>query len=357
MLRGSNQLVHGPDSSVFPDATIEDFDPAAIEAYRRERRHINSHAEELSYSDEEMLEALGALKRVDGSLLPTLAGILLFGKPMSLRRVLPMAKIDYIRVPGLEWMEDPHERFQSIEIRKPLLLALPQVEASIVDDLPKGFYLPEGQLQSIQEPIVPRKVVREALANAVMHRTYTKHSPTQIIRYSNRIEIRNVGYSLKPVNQLGSPGSWPRNPVIAAVLHDLNLAEAKGTGVRSMRKLAAEAGVTLPEFHSDREGDSFCVTIFLHNLINEDDHVWLRTLTTESLDEEERKVLIYARATGAVDNTACRDFSGMDTLAASRVLRRLRDKGLLSKQGAGNRTYYTLNQSLTVEDGSQSIDV
>lgn len=253
VLRGSNQLVHGPDSSVFPDATIEDFDPAAIEAYRRERRHINSHAEELSYSDEEMLEALGALKRVDGSLLPTLAGILLFGKPMSLRRVLPMAKIDYIRVPGLEWMEDPHERFQSIEIRKPLLLALPQVEASIVDDLPKGFYLPEGQLQSIQEPIVPRKVVREALANAVMHRTYTKHSPTQIIRYSNRIEIRNVGYSLKPVNQLGSPGSWPRNPVIAAVLHDLNLAEAKGTGIRSMRKLAAEAGVTLPEFHSDRE--------------------------------------------------------------------------------------------------------
>ena len=356
VLRGSNQLVHGPDSSVFPDATIEDLDPAAIEAYRRERRHINSHAEELSYSDEEMLEALGALKRVDGSLLPTLAGILLFGKPMSLRRVLPMAKIDYIRVPGLEWMEDPHERFQSIEIRKPLLLALPQVEASIVDDLPKGFYLPEGQLQSIQEPIVPRKVVREALANAVMHRTYTKHSPTQIIRYSNRIEIRNVGYSLKPVNQLGSPGSWPRNPVIAAVLHDLNLAEAKGTGIRSMRKLAAEAGVTLPEFHSDREGDSFCVTIFLHNLINEDDHVWLRTLTTESLDEEERKVLIYARATGAVDNTACRDFSGMDTLAASRVLRRLRDKGLLSKQGAGNRTYYTLNQSLTVEDGSQSID-
>ncbi len=103
-------------------------------------------------------------------------------------------------------------------------------------------------------------------------------------------------------------------------------------------------------------GNSFCVTIFLHNLINEDDHVWLRTLTTESLDEEERKVLIYARATGAVDNTACRDFSGMDTLAASRVLRRLRDKGLLSKQGAGNRTYYTLNQSLTVEDGSQSID-
>ncbi|MDR2111898.1 MAG: hypothetical protein LBQ62_02160, partial [Candidatus Accumulibacter sp.] len=56
----------------------------------------------------------------------------------------------------------------------------------------------------------------------------------------------------------------------------------------------------------------------------------------------EAKVLIYVRATGAVDNTACRDFCGVDTLAASLVLRRLRDRGLLEKQGAGRRTYYTL---------------
>jgi predicted HTH transcriptional regulator len=73
-------------------------------------------------------------------------------------------------------------------------------------------------------------------------RGYTVHSPTQIIRYSNRIEIRNVGYSLKDPTHLGSPGSRLRNPVIAAVLHDLNIAEAKGTGIRAMRRLAVEAG-------------------------------------------------------------------------------------------------------------------
>lgn len=52
-------------------------------------------------------------------------------------------------------------------------------------------------------------------------------------------------------------------------------------------------------------------------------------------------MLIYARASGAVDNTACRDFSGLDTLTASRVLRRLRDK---EKHGGGSRTYYVLHQ-------------
>ena len=360
VLRGQSQPSHGPDASLLPDARADDFDPAALTEYRRVRQRLNPGAEELAFGDDELLEALGAVRRVNERLRPTLAGIVLFGKPMALRRMLPMVKIDYIRVPGLEWIEDPHERFQSVEIRKPLLLALPLAEATVIDELPKGFHLPEGELHSVQEPIVPRKVIREALANAVMHRSYTQHSPIQIIRYSNRIEIRNVGHSLKPVAELGIPGSRLRNPTLAAVLHDLNLAEAKGTGIRSMRRLAAEAGLTLPDFHSSREADEFRVTLFLHNLLTEDDHAWLRSLTSEALDADEVKVLIYARATGAVDNSACRDFSGLDTLAASRVLRRLRDRGLLDKAGAGSRTHYLLAQPVGaagVPPAQQTLDM
>lgn len=342
VLHGEPSPRQGPDQTLLGDARMDDFDPAALTEYRRLRERLHPHAEELSYGDDELLEALGAVRRTDDKFWPTLAGILLFGKSMALRRLLPMVRIDYIRVPGTEWIEDPHERFQAIEFRKALLLALPLCEASIVDELPKGFHLPEGQLQSIQEPIVPRKVIREALANAVMHRSYTAHSPIQIIRYSNRIEIRNAGYSLKALAELGLPGSKPRNPTIAAVLHDLNMAEVKGTGIRTMRRLAAEANLTLPEFHSSRESNEFRATLFLHNLLTEDDHAWLRSLTIDPLDSDEVKVLVYARATGAVDNTACRDFSGLDTLTASRVLRRLRDRGLLEKQGQGSATYYTL---------------
>lgn len=347
VLRGENQPSHGPDASLLPDARLDDFDPVAIATYRRDRARINPQAEELAYGDEDMLEALGAVRHVDGALQPTLAGIVLFGKPLALRRLLPMVRIDYIRVPGNEWVEDPENRFQSIDIRKPLLLALPQAEASIIDELPKGFRLPEGQLHSVQEPILPRKVIREALANAAMHRSYTVHSPTQIIRFSNRIEVRNVGYSLKATEQLGAPGSRLRNPVIAAVLHDLHLAEAKGTGIRAMRRLAAEAGLTAPEFHSDRPANEFKLTLFLHNLLTEDDHAWLRAFTGGTVNGDEAKVLIYARETGAVDNSACRDFCGLDTLAASQVLRRLRDRGLLDKEGSGSRTYYVLAQPET----------
>lgn len=109
-----------------------------------------------------------------------------------------------------------------------------------------------------------------------------------------------------------------------------------------MRRLAADAGLQLPEFSSDRQRNEFRATLFLHHLLTEEDFAWLKNLSGDSVSADEAKVLIYARETGAVDNTACRDFSGLDTLQASNLLRRLRDKGLLEKQGAGNRTHYVL---------------
>ncbi|MDO5103463.1 MAG: ATP-binding protein [Lautropia sp.] len=342
VLRGESQPLQGPDSSVMMDASLDDLDPAAIAFYRQARARINPQAEELGYGDQDLLEALGAMRRVDGQLRPTLGGLVLFGRAIALRRLLPMVRIDYLRVPGNEWVEDPEHRFQSVDVRKPLLLALSQVEASIVDELPRSFYLPEGQLQSVQAPVLPRKVIREALANAAMHRSYTIHQPTQIIRYGNRIELLNAGYSLKETALLGTPGSRLRNPVIAAVLHDLHLAEAKGTGIRTMRRLSTGAGLPLPELHSDRQANQFRLTLFLHNLLSEEDHDWLRGVMGADYTRQEAQILLYARATGAVDNASCRDLCDLDTLNASRTLRRLRDRGLLAKKGAGNRTWYSL---------------
>lgn len=342
VLRGASQPMFGPDMAPIADAQMDDFEPQAIAEYRRLRALVNPQAEELAYGNDEMLEALSAVRRVGADLKPTLAGLVLFGKPIALRRLFPALRIDYVRVVGTQWVDDPEQRFESVDIRKSLLLALPLAEASVVDELPKGFRLPEGELQSRQEPKLSRKVIREALANAVMHRSYQDHSPIQIIRYSNRIEILNPGFSLKDMASLGTPGSRMRNPAIAAVLHEINWAETKGSGIRTMRRLAADAGLPLPEFVSDRQKNEFKVTLFLHHLLTEEDYAWLKALAGDTLSANDAKALIYARETGVVDNTACRDFSGLDTLQASNLLRRLRDRGLLEKQGAGNRTHYTL---------------
>jgi len=170
VLRGETQPQSGPDMALIHDATRQDIDSLAVSEYRRLRAKVNPSAEELAYDDDDLLEALCALRRADGELKPTVAGIVLFGKSLALRRLMPALRIDYIRVSGTQWISDPDERFvATLDVRKPLLLALRQLQSAILDDLPRGFRLDAGELQSRQDPILPDKVIREALANATMH--------------------------------------------------------------------------------------------------------------------------------------------------------------------------------------------
>ena len=164
-------------------------------------------------------------------------------------------------------MEDPDRRYvNSIEVRAPLLQAIRRAQSAVVDDLPKGFSLPEGSLQRTDDPLIPLKVLREAIVNAVMHRDYRQNSSIHIIRYANRIEVRNPGYSLVDPDELGAPKSKTRNPTIASVLHDTRFAETKGTGIEVMRENLRETGLAPPEFESDRTADHFITTWLMLSL-------------------------------------------------------------------------------------------
>ena len=166
-----------------------------------------------------------------------------------------------------------------------------------------------------------------------MHRSYRSYSPVQIIRYANRLEIRNPGFSLKSPEHLGEPGSQPRNPKIAAVLHETRFAETKGSGIRVMRESMEQAGLTPPLFESDRGADQFVARYFFHHFLGEEDIAWLAQFRDLHLTDEEAKALIVVREAGAIDNAAYRELSKVDALAASQALRRLRDAGLLAQKG------------------------
>ena len=43
----------------------------------------------------------------------------------------------------------------------------------------------------------------------------------------------------------------------------------------------------------------------------DEDYAWLKELAGVGLTGDKAKALIYTRETGVVDNTACRDFSGL----------------------------------------------
>ena len=81
---------------------------------------------------------------MNGTLTPTVTGVLLFAKRLSRRRLFPAVRVDYIRVSGTEWVPDPDRRYESIEVREPLLTAFRRVYNAVVDDLPKSFALEPG---------------------------------------------------------------------------------------------------------------------------------------------------------------------------------------------------------------------
>lgn len=329
------------DSGLLPDASFDDFSPEAIADFRLARREVNPDAEELRWSDIELLQALGCFRRNEQAhWIPTVAGLILFGNSIALRRSFPMTRVDYIRVPGREWVPDPERRFDTIEMRDSLFRLIRRAQAAIVDDLPKAFGLEEGSLQRQDIPVVPQRVIREAVVNALMHRSYRSHAPVQIIRYSNRIEIRNPGFSLKSPEHLGEPGSLPRNPKIAAALHDTRFAETKGSGVRVMREMCEKAGLAPPLFESDRANDQFIVRLFFHHFLGPEDLKWLARFKDLSLSDAEARALVVTREVGAIDNATYREINKVDTLTASQALKRLRDAFLLVQKGRGSATWY-----------------
>jgi ATP-dependent DNA helicase RecG len=335
-LRGTK----GYDETPVDGAVWEDLDPHAFQVYRHLRTQMNPAAIELSYDDLALAQALFAVDRRDGAWLPTVAGLLLFGTRQALRRFFPMHRIDYLRIDGKEWVRNPEERYTGAEVRESLLTAIPQVVSFIFDDIPKAMSLPEGQIARRETPLLPVRGVREAVVNAVMHRNYSIHRPTQIIRYSNRVEIRNAGASLKPDDELGEPGSVLRNRRIADVFHDTPFAETKGSGIRVIRDSMAEAGLAPPFFESDRSGDLFVATFLFHHFLGPEDIQWLGNFKDLHLSDEDAKALVFLREAGAINNAAYRMLNRVDTLTASGRLRSLRDETLLEQKGRGSATYY-----------------
>lgn len=328
-------------------ASMDDFDPRAIQLYRKMRENVHSSARELKYSDEDLLKSLDAICIEKGTQCPNIGGILLFGKQDALERLFPLRnRTDYILIEGREWMSNPEKHYTALEICEPLVTGIPRILSQIMNDIPQQFAMEEDGLRRKDNPIIPRNVIREALVNALMHRDYQIPSPVQVIKYANRIEFRNSGYSLKPEEELGLPGSMPRNEKIAKVFHNIRFAEEKGTGMATMREEMQQANLSVPLFESNRSSNTFVLTLLSHHLFGKSDIEWLKGLKDFNLSDENARALIVLREMGAITNADYRTINGVDTLTASAQLRKLRDQSLITQKGKGSKTYYSPTQSV-----------
>jgi ATP-dependent DNA helicase RecG len=265
------------------------------------------------------------------------ARILLFGTQRALRQWFPLMRIDYLRVPGRQWMKEPDRRYTSLEIRAPLIRAIQKARVAILDDVMR---LAEGALQRQDLSPIPDKVIREVVVNAVMHRCYSVQGPIQIVRFANRLEIRNPGYSLKAPELYGQPGSQNRNPKLAAVLHELNIAETKGSGIRVMQRKMKDANLSPPYFESDRHANTFVAYLVLQHFMGQDVIDWLANFRDLDLTDDEAHALFFVREVGAINSLAYRMLTDASPTTACASLHRLCRAALLQPKGGDDHRWY-----------------
>ena len=210
------------------------------------------------------LTGLGFMtERPGGAPVCTIAGVVLFGRRP--RRVLRQA--------GVRWMA-----FKRIS------MDYESDDDGILDDPLVGLWRTEdgsrslergGLLENLVERMTrsvsedagelidgvrrerrwhyPPAAIREALVNALAHRDWTRIEDVEVVRYSDRLEVKSPGalQNSMTVEKMLAGQRSPRNPLIVDVLRDYGYVDARGMGVRTkiVPLLVQQNGVA-PQFEA-----------------------------------------------------------------------------------------------------------
>lgn len=128
--------------------------------------------------------------------------------------------------------------------------------------------------------------------------------------------------------------------ICSGAYHDTNLAETKGTGYKTMQKLMKATRMMPPTFESNRQKNNFTLRLLFHNLLNNDDIIWLGNFNDLQLNDNQKLSLVFLREVGALDNNSYRQLTGVNRNVASNDLSDLRKKSLIELKNAGKSTYY-----------------
>ena len=226
-------------------ATVDQLDPSLCAAYQEA---IGS----ATVSD--MLRAR-ALLASDGR--PTVAAWLLFADmPQSL---FPSAHVRVLKYADRERGTGSRMTLLSghdVRFDGPLSRQYYQAEELIRQWVPSLKRLgPNGKFND--QPMVPEAAWKEGLINAIVHRSYSMQGDhIRVEVFPNRIEITNPG-RFPGVSELRDPRSVirvARNPRVARILAELDIARELGEGIRRMFATMKEAGLADPIYQQSSMG-------------------------------------------------------------------------------------------------------
>ena len=191
------------------------------------------------------LVSLGVISKHGDELIPTVGGILLFGK--NRLNYFPDA---YIQV-GVFNGNSKDKILNSQKITSFLPNTVEEALEFLRKNIRVGIAIEEIRHQEVWE--IPKIALREALVNAIVHSDYSlAGAPIRIAIFNDRIEIENTALLLWGLSfeDLKAGISKLRNPVIARVFHEIGLIEQWGSGITRMINVCQDAGLAPPIFEA-----------------------------------------------------------------------------------------------------------
>lgn len=323
-----------------PAASLADFDPLERERLRQCVERYGGDLSLIGLADEELVGALGLVRREEGRLVPTVAGLLILGKESALREHLPTHEVAFQVLEGTDVRVN---EFRRMPLLKTFEWVEQQFRARLVEkELQAGLF-------RVPVPNYDPRAFREAFVNALVHRDYTHLGAVHVRWESEAIVISNPGGFVEGVTleNLLVVEPRPRNPLLADAIKRIGLAERTGRGIDLIYQGLLRYGRPAPDY---RRSDSKSVVVILPG--GEADIGTLRTIIEQenrlshSLPVDSLIALSLLRQERRVDTARLAHCIQKDEASARQVIERLVEAGLVEAHGVKKGRTYTLSPTL-----------
>jgi len=321
-----DHFARSPLEERLPESELKDFSRDALETYRQKAGIPDPVGSDAFIR---RLLRQGLLKRVDGVLAPTGFGYLLFGTEP--RTTMPQAGL-------LGLIKYPSGQPERREFDEPAVLIPDLVEKWLKDKLPNVFDREHANRH--ERPALPFEMVREAVANALIHRDYAiDGAKCQLTVTEDSVTVKSPGKPPQPITmeqlQDFSAPMLSRNPELHFVFARMHMAEEQGLGLDSLRNRAKELNLPVPRFSWD---DPYVVLTLYRS--REAAGRSLPDDVLKSLSKSEMKGWEWAATRQILTSGEYVEAMGIPYRTAMNHLGRFVALGLLEKLGSGKATEY-----------------
>ncbi len=235
----SKDITLSPLENAFANAEMADFSAEAMERYRTIAKIPDAVG---SPAFNRRLFQQGLLREEKDRATPTGFGLLLFGRE-------PRAAMPQAGLLGTIHFADGTEEPRDFD--GPQVLAPEQALQWLRDKLPNPIERTAARRRQVNEALF--ELVREGIVNALVHRDYAiAGAKCQLVVTPDTIMVKSPGKPVEPITleqmQAFNAPMLSRNPVLHYVFAQMELAEERGLGLKSMKSGAEAAGLPLPRY-------------------------------------------------------------------------------------------------------------